>query len=119
HAALEKGRTVLVVTESRKLFAQIKAELPAHLINGGSANQFIYKNSLYLAMAQTLSKRREMVQNFAYYKDNLLIINDEAHLGTATNLLKQFPDAYLIGFTATPDFRFAKHLPDLYNAIVI
>jgi superfamily II DNA or RNA helicase len=33
--------------------------------------------------------------------------------------MQQLPDAYLIGFTATPDYKVAKHLPLLYKDIVI
>src|SRR5690606_13956532 len=53
--------------------------------------------------------------------DRLLIINDEAHIGTATKVLQKLisNNALLIGFTATPDFRFAKHLPLLYQAIIV
>jgi superfamily II DNA or RNA helicase len=118
-AAMAKGRTVLVITESLKIFAQISAELPAKLIDSNTDDFYIARSGIYIAMAQTLARRKKMIENFAFFKDQLFIIVDEAHIGTPTKLLQQFPDSYMIGFTATPDFRFAKHLPLLYNAIVI
>jgi superfamily II DNA or RNA helicase len=119
NAAVQKGRTVLVITESLKIFTQIQAELPATLIEAGSDNFYIQKTGVYIAMAQTLARRERMIANFAHFAADLLIIVDEAHIGTPTKLLNQFPSAYMIGFTATPDFRFAKHLPKLYAAIVV
>lgn len=70
-------------------------------------------------MAQTLAKRPFIVSQLQNLWSKLLIINDEAHIGTPTKLLKQLPNAYLIGFTATPDYKVAKHLPLLYNNIVV
>lgn len=119
HAAMAKGKTVLVVTESLKIFAQISAELPAKLIDSNADTFYLQRGGIFIAMAQTLSRRKQMVANFQHFGDELLVIADEAHIGTPTKLLQQFDKAYMIGFTATPDFRFAKHLPVLYNAIVV
>ena len=70
-------------------------------------------------MVQTLSKRKGLIEQFNLLGDKLLIINDECHIGTSTKLLQKLPNAYLIGFSATPDFRKAKHLPLIYKDIVI
>ena len=126
-AALAKGRTVLVVTESSKIYNQLNEEIPGTInINPDSKLNYLHRGKLYLAMAQTLARRPGLIQQFASMVDNtvtgergLLVLNDEAHIGTATKLLHQLPDAYLIGLTATPHMKWAKHLPTLYNGIVV
>lgn len=118
--ANEKGTTVLILTESRKIFAQIAKERPnAYNIKAGIKHLWIEKGMLMVGMAQTLAKRPFIIQQLQQLGSSLLIINDEAHIGTATKLLQQLPDAYLIGFTATPDYKVAKHLPLLYKGIVV
>ena len=119
--ALEKGFTVLILTEASKIYDQLTAELPAGNINADRKDGAILPGHIYIAMAQTLARRPKMVTQFNNQGQRLLVINDEAHIGTATKLLQQLltSDPLLIGFTATPDFRFAKHLPELYKAIVV
>lgn len=116
--ALMKNKTVLIITESRKIFSQIADALKGstYEISAKKAPPAIFKGSCYIAMAQTLVRRKSLVDQFEYLKDNLLIINDEAHINTATGLLEKFPDAMLLGFTATPQ---GKHLKKLYNACVV
>lgn len=118
--SLHRGTTVLIITESTKIYKQIKAE-QSNSIHIGDGIKFmdIVQGRCYIAMAQTLVRRKNMIEQFAALGRKLLIINDEAHLSTATKLLLQLPDAALLGFTATPDYRFAKHLPKLYNGIVV
>lgn len=116
-SALSKGRTVLVITESRKIFTQIAAEIKqADEIRPAVKNIGIHRGRCYIAMAQTLVRRPGMIEKFKFLKDNLLIINDEAHINTATKLLEQIPDALLLGFTATPQGR---HLKKLYSQCVV
>jgi len=118
--ATSKGTTVLVLTEARKIFNQIAKERPdAVEIKSTVRYADIILGTLYVAMAQTLAKRPFIVSQLQNLRSKLLIINDEAHIGTATKLLEQLPDAYLIGFTATPDYKVAKHLPKLYREIVV
>lgn len=116
--AATSGTTTLILSESTKIFRQIASEYPAVLINPSSSVLYIAKGATYIAMAQTLARRVGLIKQFADMGRRLLVINDEAHIGTPTKLLKQLPDAYLIGFTATPAWKWAKHLPDLYKAIV-
>ena len=119
HRANAKGFTVLILTEATKIYSQLTDELHAGNINADVKDGFIMPGKIYIAMAQTLVRRKKMLEQFIAQGNHLLIINDEAHIGTSTKLLQQLPDALLIGFTATPDFKFAKHLPLLYNAISI
>jgi len=116
-----KGLTVLILTEATKIYEQITQELPAGNINAKVKDSYIAPGNIYIAMAQSLVNRKMMLQQFIALGGQLLIINDEAHIGTATKLLQQLisNNALLIGFTATPDFRFAKHLPLLYQEIIV
>ena len=117
--ATAKGAVVLIITESRKIFVQIAAERKnAYEIKAGIKHIWVEHSNIYVAMAQTLVNRPFIIEQLQRIP-NLLIINDEAHIGTATKLLKQLPNAYLIGFTATPDYKVAKHLPQIYKGIVI
>ena len=120
NAALTKGRSVLVITESDKIYKQFDAEIPHTInINANTTLTHIQPNKLYLAMAQTLSRRPKLIAQFAAMQKGLIIINDECHIGTSTKLLLQLHTSYLIGLTATPAMRWAKHLPKLYKDITI
>src|SRR5687768_11037057 len=68
--AISKGSTVLIITESRKIFKQIRDEQHGRLIANGSDNLLIKKGQVYIAMAQTLSRRPVMIKNFDYLKEN-------------------------------------------------
>lgn len=119
--ALSKGFTVLILTESSKIYDQLTDELHAGNINASKKDGAILPGHIYIAMAQTLARRPKMVEAFQNQGQQLLIINDEAHIGTATKLILALllNNPLLIGFTATPDFKFAPHLPTLYKAIVV
>jgi len=119
-AAIAKGKTVLIISESRKIYSQIHEEIgDSYNIGDGVKEFYVKPNSIFVAMAQTLARREGLIKQFQDLGADLIIINDEAHIGTATKLLLNFPDAYLIGFTASPFYKNAKHLPDLYNEIVV
>ena len=121
HRALSKGFTVLILTEASKIYDQLTDELHAGNINSNKKDGLILPRHIYIAMAQTLVRRPKMVEAFQQQGQQLLIINDECHIGTATALIQQLlqNNPLLIGFTATPDFKFAKHLPLLYKAIAV
>lgn len=113
-------RTVLIITESKKIFSQIQAGAGGVEINAKvGSHMFIQPNKPYIAMAQTLARRPFILDQFVKMGKNLLIINDEAHIGTATKVLRQLPEAMLIGFTATPVYDSAKFLPEIYKGIVV
>lgn len=118
-SALNKGKTVLIISETRKIFKQIAEEGGGMHIAAGSGNFGVLPNKLYVAMAQTLVRRPFLISQFHELGSNLLIIIDEAHIGTATKLLEQLPDALRLGFTATPDYASGKHLPQLYKHCVV
>lgn len=119
-AAIEKGRTVLIISESTKIYTQIHKEIGTTVNIGDGVKEFyVSPNKIYVAMAQTLIRRPGLIKQFADMNHQLLIIIDEAHIGTPTKILNQIPNAYKIGFTATPNYKDAKHLPTIYKDIVI
>lgn len=118
-AVSKNDKVVLVITEAKKIYDQLKEDIPIIDINAGVKDVHIQSGKIYLAMAQTLARRPEMIAEFVALGYDLIVMNDEAHIGTATKVLSQFLDkCYLLGFTATPDYRAAKHLPVLYNGCV-
>jgi superfamily II DNA or RNA helicase len=120
HQAITAGRTVLILSESTKIFKQIHAEIGNCVkIADGVKHVTINSNFVYVAMAQTLARRPAIIEELQRLGGKLLIISDEAHISTSSKLQLQLPDAYQIGFTATPDYRTGKHLPLCYKGIVI
>src|SRR5690606_6482045 len=73
---------------------------------------------LYVAMAQTLKNRPLIIDAFNKLEKEVIVIVDECHISTANKVLDSLTNKLLLGFTATPDFRIAKHLPVYYNDIV-
>jgi superfamily II DNA or RNA helicase len=118
---INAGLTVLILTESKKIFEQIAKEgLEEHWINATKKdNMYIRPNCVYLAMAQTLISRPKILQQLAMLGNKLLIICDEAHIGSTAAPLIALPNAYLLGFTATPAYDWANHLPTVYKNIVV
>ncbi|MDP3561708.1 MAG: DEAD/DEAH box helicase family protein [Legionellaceae bacterium] len=120
--AKAKQRPVIIISESRKIFDQITGEAGGIEIADGMKHTRIVPGGLYVAMAQTLARRPLIVEQFNTIKPAPLIIVDEAHVGTPSNILRALTEdgaAMVLGFTATPDARAAKHLPELYNDIVV
>lgn len=122
HDALNKKRTVLILTESRKIYDQISSEFPSFLmIAKGKKYNFIKKGGVNIAMAQTLRRRSNLIQQFKELGNELLVIVDEAHIGTTASVVRELRHSgnYGLGFTATPDGTKSKHIPELYESIVI
>lgn len=117
--AIAKGRTVLILSESLPIFSQIAAETPSTHIADGCTFNILLPGQLYLAMAQTLVRRPHLVAQFAAMGADLLIVVDEAHIGTHTKVVAALLQAMAIAFTATPVYKHAKHLPLLYRSIVV
>lgn len=117
--SLHKGLTVLVVSESRKIFRQLVIEFSGIKINADTKFLYVEPNRCYVSMAQTLIRRKKILEQFLKIQENILIITDEAHIGTPVKLLNIFDKSTrMIGLTATPDYSVAKHLPALYNTLV-
>lgn len=120
--SIENGRTVVIISETTKIFDQIINEAGGKQIANGEKHVHIRGGELYIAMAQTLTRRPLIIQQLAALEFPPLIIVDEAHIGTPSNIIRRLIEAsnpYILGFTATPDARVAKHLPELYNSCVV
>src|SRR5690606_21663189 len=118
-SALYKGLTVLVLSESIKIFKQLVKEFSGIKINADTKFLYVEPNRCYVSMSQSLKNRKKILSQFFKLQDNLLIIVDECHLGTMNSVIEQFDEnTMLIGMTATPDYRVAKHLPKLYRSLV-
>lgn len=117
--AIEKGRTVLVLTESKKIYGQLSKEMPCNDINANNKHAFIFEGQIHIAMSQTLANRPHLLTMLQDLGKKVLVIADEAHIGTMTKVLLQFTLANIIGFTASPAYQWAKHLPAIYEQIVV
>lgn len=120
--ATAKSRAVIIITETAKIFDQIINEAGGEEIANGKKHVVIKPGGLYIAMAQTLTRRPLIIEQFNKIEPPPLIIIDEAHVGTSSNIVRALNEdnmALLLGFTATPDARVAPHLPELYKECVV
>lgn len=118
HRGLQKGRTFLVISETRKIYRQLVTEFNGVEINSSVKTLYIHPGKCYVAMAQTLKRRPVILDQFKRMGSELITMADEAHINTMTPILIELKDSYIIGLTATPFFKFAKHLPVIYNYLV-
>lgn len=114
--AVERGTVTLVLTDRIELFGQTfkslrRASVQIQQINAQTSElNFDPHALLTVGMVETV-KRRLLL---GY--DPKLIIVDEAHKGNFTRVLQEiYPNAKVIGATATP---VGKHLPKLYTEII-
>lgn len=120
--ATANGRAVVIISETAKIYDQIINEAGGHEIAKGIKHVSIKGGQLYIAMAQTLTRRPLILHQLAALEFPPLIIVDESHIGTPSNIIRQLielSNPYILGFTATPDGRVAKHLAELYNTCVV
>jgi superfamily II DNA or RNA helicase len=113
------GKTPLVLSDSIKIHEQLSLECGGWPIVSGIKNMHILPGQCYVAMSQTLIRRRHIIEQFKMLGEQLVVIVDEAHINTMTPIVNAISPRWLIGFTATPHFRWAKHLPELYKAIIV
>lgn len=115
---LQKGRTFLVISETRKIYRQLVNEFDGIEINSNVKSLFIVKGKCYVAMAQTLKRRPVILEQFKRLGADLITMADEAHINTMTPILSELNQSYTIGLTATPIYKYAKHLPEIYNHLI-
>lgn len=113
-----KGGVTLVLTERKNVYEQNLHEAGAIGINADIKTVRVYPGGFYVAMTQTLEKRACIIQQFNTLTCDFQIIIDECHSGRYSNLLRKLTHGRRLGFTATPDFKQAKHLPEFYNDCV-
>jgi superfamily II DNA or RNA helicase len=108
----ERGKSVLILTDRIELFTQTykalqRVNIQPQMINAG-AKKIDSCALINIAMVETLVRRKLDL------KPTLIII-DEAHIGNFTKIFQYYPDAYVIGATATPEGR---HFEKYYTSIV-
>lgn len=114
--ALQKGTRTLVVTDRVELFDQTFRAIEStgairpELIAAGARN-IDERHQLHVAMVETLSRR---IKKLPDLKPEMIVI-DEAHKGNFTKIIEAYPNAFVIGATATP---VGKHFPKYYTNIV-
>lgn len=123
-----KGGVTLILTERKNVYNQNLEEANAIGINADTPKFIsIEPGEFYVAMTQTLEGRPLIYEQFNQLANkldkngnpvNFQIIIDENHSGRYSNLLRKLTYGRRLGFTATPDYRQAKHLPLFYNACV-
>lgn len=114
----QKNRTCLIITDRTQVYKQISEESGGVTIGDGVKNVYIENGKTYVAMAQTLRNRPKIIEQFNNLPKEVVVIIDECHISTTCKILDKLTNRMLLGFTATPDYRIAKHLPKYYNDIV-
>lgn len=98
------GKKVLIVAHRDELITQTAATLRTIGVTVetvvASKKQLNHLSQTYVAMIQTLKKRLQKDDSFL--RDVGLIIVDEAHLLMHREIFDYYPDAKILGVTATP-----------------
>ncbi len=113
--AAKRGKTVVVLTHRKELFEQIGSsfefiDVVPFKINADTKD-IPSVTGVFIVMVETLARREELLKRI---QPDFLVI-DEAHFGNFTKIIDFYPDAYVLGVTATP---VGKHIPKYYTNIV-
>jgi superfamily II DNA or RNA helicase len=115
--AKERGLRSFFLVHQNELLKQTSKALWKQKLEHGiiASGKRVSKMEVQVASVQTLVRRLDK------YEEPALIIVDESHLGVAASYLKifeQFPNARIIGLTATPQRTDGKALGDVFDTIV-
>lgn len=115
--AAEQGKKAMFIVHQNELLNQTSRALWKQKLEHGmiASNRVMSKLPVQVASVQTLVNRLERVDT-----PDLIII-DEAHRSTSSSyvrVLEAFPDALVIGLTATPQRTDGQGLGSIYNGIV-
>lgn len=116
-AALERGIGCMFVVHQNELLKQTSAALWANKISHGMIVSGRGKTPHLVQLASVLT----LVNRTAHYKAPGLIIIDEAHRAVAASyqkVLEAYPNAYVVGLTATPERTDRKGLNHIFSFIV-
>ena len=120
--AEQKNKSSLFVAHRRELVKQCSTKLHQFGINAGvimAGITGVWHYDTQIASIQTFISRKDD-DDFYKPKADLLII-DEAHRSTSKSfrkLLAEYPDAYVVGLTATPLRNDSSGLGDIYDTLV-
>lgn len=112
------GRIPVVITHRDKIQRQLMEHCSGVAITAKVDHVFITTGHCFVAMSQTLIKRPSILSQLQSLNDKIVLIIDEAHRGDFNKLFDQLPNAFRIGFTATPAWRWAKFLPKQYTSLI-
>lgn len=119
HSALSKSKRVLFLAHRRELIDQCAAKLRDlgiwnyNIVLSGHPQSRNPNAPMQIASIQTLIRRE--------YPPADLVILDEAHhsaAGQYQTLLKNYPDAYVMGLTATPERLDGKGLDGIFHDLL-
>lgn len=115
--AAERGISSMFVVHQNELLRQTSRALWQQKLEHGmiASNRRVSKMSAQVASVQTLVRRLDK------YAEPGLIIIDEAHRSAADTyrrVLETYPNAKVIGLTATPERTDGKGLGDIYETII-
>lgn len=116
--ALSKGLKVLFLVHLKELIDQTAEKLKLFDIDYGliAAGEPVRQADCQLAMIQTLARRQKQME----FKPDLIIVDEMHHSVSKTykQVIAEYPDAKLIGLTATPERLDGKGLKDIVEMIV-
>lgn len=120
--ASDKGKTVLFLAPRRELIYQAAEAFKRQDIHPGiiMAGEMPHKADVQIASFDTLHARA-IRSNRILLPDANLVIVDEAHLSIAQSrkdIIERYPEAALIGLTATPARGDGRGLGEIYEALV-
>jgi DNA repair protein RadD len=122
-AARRQSKRVLVLAHRREIIAQTSGKLHAHHIPHGIIQAGLPARPLedvQIASIQTLWCRAMHTESMEFPPADLLVI-DEAHHATAQtyqHIIKAYPDAILLGLTATPCRGDGRGLGGIFEVLV-
>ncbi|WP_343668702.1 DEAD/DEAH box helicase family protein [Chitinophaga sp.] len=115
------NKKVLILVHRSELLEQAKRtmydwhEIIAYPVIAGQ--KWIPNVPVYVGMVETVNNR--LKKNPQYFGNVGMVIIDECHIGNFKKIHEYFPDAWIVGFTATPISASKKEpLKDLYEDIV-
>jgi superfamily II DNA or RNA helicase len=114
--ASQQGKRAIFLVHQNELLNQTSKALWKQKLEHGlvASNRTLSKLPILVASVQTLVNRLPLIQ------EPDLIIIDEAHRSTASSykrILEHWPNAYVIGLTATPQRTDGRGLDDIYQAM--
>ena len=118
-AANKKIKTVFL-TDRKRILSQAKKQFTEHGIKCElleATTDYLWITDCYVAMVETFYRRYS--RGWFNGIDIGLIVVDEAHMDSFSKVIKMFPNAYIIGLTATPVSSGKNPLNKLYKHIIV
>jgi superfamily II DNA or RNA helicase len=112
------GKIALVLSDNLTIHEQLVTECAAVRIDSAVKSLQILQGFCYVAMTQSLRNRAAIIKQLQDLGERLVVLVDECHRNTMTPLIEQLAPRWLIGFSATPHYKWAKHLPLLYKSLI-